>query len=111
MKIGIAKERRPHETRVAASPDTVKKFVAMGLEVAIESGAGTNAAFTDAALEAAGAKIVKTAKDALGGADIVLKVRKPMDALELYHKEIVLEESEDKDIHQMKCLIIFYSSG
>ena len=40
-----------------------------------------------------------------------LKVRKPMDALELYHKEIVLEESEDKDSFQMKCLIIFYSSG
>ena len=71
MKIGIAKERRPHEARVAASPDTVKKFVSMGLEVAIESGAGLTAAYTDAAYETAGAKIVKTAKDALGGADIV----------------------------------------
>jgi len=78
MKIGIAKERRPYEARVAASPDTVKKYVAMGFEVAIESGAGLSAAFTDAALEAAGAKIVKTAKDALGSADIVLKVRKPI---------------------------------
>ncbi|MEP6149174.1 MAG: NAD(P)(+) transhydrogenase (Re/Si-specific) subunit alpha, partial [Nisaea sp.] len=61
MKIGIAKERRPYEARVAASPDTVKKYVAMGFEVAIETGAGLSAAFTDAALEAAGAKIVKTA--------------------------------------------------
>jgi NAD(P) transhydrogenase subunit alpha len=78
MKIGIAKERRPYEARVAASPDTVKKFVSMGLEVAIESGAGLTAAYTDAAYEAAGAKIVKTAKDALGSADIVLKVRKPI---------------------------------
>jgi proton-translocating NAD(P)+ transhydrogenase subunit alpha len=78
MKIGIAKERRPYEARVAASPDTVKKYVAMGFEVAIETGAGLSAAFTDAALEAAGAKIVKTAKDALGSADIVLKVRKPI---------------------------------
>lgn len=78
MKIGIAKERRPYEARVAASPDTIKKYVAMGFEVAIETGAGLSAAFTDAALQAAGAKIVKTAKDALGGADIVLKVRKPI---------------------------------
>lgn len=78
MKIGIAKERRPHEARVAASPDTVKKFASMGLEVAIESGAGLAAAFTDAAYEDAGAKIVKSAKDALSGADIVLKVRKPI---------------------------------
>ncbi len=78
MKIGIAKERRPYEARVAASPDTVKKYVAMGFDVAIESGAGLSAAFTDAALEAAGAKIVKTAKDALGSADVVLKVRKPI---------------------------------
>ncbi|MEP3116128.1 Re/Si-specific NAD(P)(+) transhydrogenase subunit alpha [Nisaea sp.] len=78
MKIGIAKERRPYEARVAASPDTVKKYVAMGFEVAIETGAGLSAAFTDAALEAAGAKIVKTAKDVLGSADIVLKVRKPI---------------------------------
>ncbi|WP_028466514.1 Re/Si-specific NAD(P)(+) transhydrogenase subunit alpha [Nisaea denitrificans] len=78
MKIGIAKERRPYEARVAASPDTVKKYVAMGFEVAIETGAGLSAAFTDAALEAAGAKIVKTAKDALGSADVVLKVRKPI---------------------------------
>lgn len=78
MKIGIAKEKRPYEARIAVSPDTVKKYVAMGFEVAIETGAGLSAAFTDATLEAAGAKIVKTAKDALGSADIVLKVRKPI---------------------------------
>ena len=78
MKIGVAKEKRPYEARVAASPDTVKKYVAMGFEVAIETGAGVSAAFTDAALESAGAKIVKSAKDALGDADIVLKVRKPI---------------------------------
>ena len=80
MKIGVAREKRPYEARVAASPDTVKKYVAMGFEVAIETGAGVSAAFTDAALESAGAKIVKSAKDALGDADIVLKVRKPIGA-------------------------------
>ena len=50
MKIGVAREKRPYEARVAASPDTVKKYVAMGFEVAIETGAGVSAAFTDAAL-------------------------------------------------------------
>ena len=47
MQIGIIKERRPDEKRVAATPDTVKKFIAMGLKVNIEKGAGITAAVTD----------------------------------------------------------------
>ena len=77
MKIGIVKETRPGERRVAASPDTVKKFVGLGFEVLVEAGAGTTAAIPDAAFEGAGAKIVKTAKDAVGSADVILKVQKP----------------------------------
>jgi H+-translocating NAD(P) transhydrogenase subunit alpha len=78
MKIAIVKERRPDELRVAASADTVKKFVGLGCEVLVEAGAGIGAAVTDAAFEAAGATIVKKAADALGQADVVLKVRKPV---------------------------------
>lgn len=78
MKIGIVRERRPHENRVAASPDTIKKFIAMGLEVVVEGGAGLAAAITDASYAAAGATVVKTAAQALGDADIVLKVQKPI---------------------------------
>ena len=78
MKIAIVKERRPHEARVAASPDSVKRLSALGLEVLVETGAGDGASIPDSAFEAAGAKIVKTAKDALGAADIVFKVRKPI---------------------------------
>jgi len=47
MQIGIIKERRLDEKRVAATPDTVKKFIAMGLNVSIEKGAGITAAITD----------------------------------------------------------------
>jgi NAD(P) transhydrogenase subunit alpha len=79
MKIGIVKERRDGEKRVAASADTVKKFIQLGAEVQIETGAGLGAAVTDDAYTAAGATIAKTAKDAIGDADIVLKVRKPLD--------------------------------
>ena len=78
MKIGIVRERRPYENRVAASPDTIKKFVAMGLDVVVEGGAGLAAAITNASYTAAGATVVKTAAEALGDADFVLKVQKPV---------------------------------
>jgi NAD(P) transhydrogenase subunit alpha len=78
MKIGVIKERRAHEARVAVSPETVKKLVALGPELAVEAGAGEGASFTDEALAAAGATIVPDAATALAGADIVLKVQRPM---------------------------------
>ncbi len=91
MKIGIVKERREGEKRVAASADTVKKFIQLGATVAIESGAGQSAAVTDDAYAAAGATVVKTAKDAVGDADVVLKVRKPLDdEVKLLRKGTVL---------------------
>jgi len=78
MKVGIPKETRHGETRVAATPDTVKKLHAQGLEVVVERDAGRAAHFHDAAYEAVGATI-GTAAEALG-ADIVFKVHKPNDA-------------------------------
>lgn len=76
MLIGIPRETRPGETRVAATPETVKKLAASGKhELVVESGAGLNAAIPDADYQAAGARI-GTAAAALG-ADIVLKVRGP----------------------------------
>ncbi len=78
MKLAIPKERRPHEKRVAASPDTVKKFKQLGLDVVIETGAGVAARIPDAAFAEAGAAIAPSEKDALAGADIVLKVQRPM---------------------------------
>jgi NAD(P) transhydrogenase subunit alpha len=78
MKVAVVKERRAHERRVAASPDSIKRMVAMGLEIAAESGAGESAGFTDAAFAAAGASIAPDAGAALGDADIVLKVQRPL---------------------------------
>jgi H+-translocating NAD(P) transhydrogenase subunit alpha len=82
MKIGVVKERRPHERRCAVSPDSVKKYVAAGAEVLIETGAGSGSSVPDAAFEAAGAKIVPDARAALSDADVVLKVQRPMTAAE-----------------------------
>ena len=80
MKIAILKERRPHEKRVAATPETVKKLGALGADVVIEAGAGTAAAYTDQAYEAAGAKIARNASEACSAAEIVFKVQRPMAA-------------------------------
>ncbi|MGB1918729.1 MAG: Re/Si-specific NAD(P)(+) transhydrogenase subunit alpha [Candidatus Puniceispirillales bacterium] len=75
MIIGIPKETRSDESRVAAVPESVKKLIAMGFSVAVEKGAGDAALIPDSAFETAGASIVSTAK-ALG-ADLVFKVRPP----------------------------------
>ena len=93
MKIGIAKERRAHELRVAVSPDTVKKLIALGAEVVVESGAGLGAAYTDASLAEAGAKIVPDERSAIGDADIVLKVQRPLTAAEGGPDEMALLKS------------------
>ncbi|RBP12234.1 NAD(P) transhydrogenase subunit alpha [Roseiarcus fermentans] len=79
MLIGVAAETDPAETRVAATPETVKKFIGLGAEVAVAQGAGVKAGVPDAEFQAAGARIVSNA-EALG-ADVVLKVRRP-DAAE-----------------------------
>jgi NAD(P) transhydrogenase subunit alpha len=77
MKLAILKERLGGESRVAASPDTVKKFKGLGLEVTVEAGAGAAARVSDADFTAAGASIAPDAAAALSGADIVLSVRAP----------------------------------
>ena len=78
MKVGIPKERRAGESRVAGSPEMVKKLVALGLDVAVEAGAGIGANIMDEAFADAGAKIVKDAAALYGDADIVLKVQRPL---------------------------------
>jgi NAD(P) transhydrogenase subunit alpha len=82
MLIAAPTETDTGETRVAATPETVKKFVGLGADVAIEHGAGAKAGFTDAEYQSAGARLV-SAEDALG-ADVVLKVRRP-NAAEIEH--------------------------
>jgi len=78
--IAVTKENRAGETRVAAVPETVKKLTGAGFSVVVEAGAGLAAAYPDADYAAAGAEIAKTAKAAVGKADILFKVRAPSDA-------------------------------
>ena len=80
MKIAIPAESHPGESRVAASPDTVKAYAKKGLKVAVEAGAGAKAFIGDEAFAAAGAEIVK-GSDGFGDADIILTVRRPSEAL------------------------------
>ena len=93
MKIAVAKERRPYERRVAASPETVEKFVALGVDVAVEQGAGSDAGFSDRDFAEAGAQIVPDAQSALTGAEVILKVRRPIAADEDGPDEVSLMTS------------------
>ncbi len=81
MKIAILKETQADESRVAVTPEIVKKYLSLwgenGVEIVIETGAGLRASFDDKDYEAAGGTIVKTANAALKNADIVLKVQRP----------------------------------
>ncbi|MEM9705412.1 MAG: Re/Si-specific NAD(P)(+) transhydrogenase subunit alpha [Pseudomonadota bacterium] len=80
MKIAVLKETRDGETRVAASPETVKKYTGLGADVVVESGAGAGAQFSDDAFTSAGASIAKDLAAAVKGADLVLKVQRPTKA-------------------------------
>ncbi|MCP5322639.1 MAG: Re/Si-specific NAD(P)(+) transhydrogenase subunit alpha [Candidatus Paracaedibacteraceae bacterium] len=92
MKIAIAKERRPFENRVAATPETVKKFVSMGAEVFVERGAGESVNISDKEYEVAGAKITKDAAATFESADLILKVQRPF----------LPKEGKDNEIQHMK---------
>ena len=76
MKIAVLKEGAPSERRVAATPETVKKFIALGAELAVEAGAGETASIADAAYAEAGATIGDRAAT-VAGADLLLGVQGP----------------------------------
>ena len=78
MKISIPKENREGETRVAASPEVIRKFVSMGFDITVESGAGLNSGFTDEIFKDAGAEIASDTKSTLENADLVFKIQRLM---------------------------------
>jgi len=90
MRVAVLRERRAAETRVAATPETVKKLQAMGCTVAVETGAGLASGIPDALFKDAGAEIAADAAAALAGAGIVLKVRAPLGAGEGAVDELAL---------------------
>jgi len=77
MRIAVPAESDSSEARVAATPETVKKFAAFGAEVAVQSGAGRKSGFLDADYATAGATIAPDAASAVANADIILRVRRP----------------------------------
>ncbi|MGB5771388.1 MAG: Re/Si-specific NAD(P)(+) transhydrogenase subunit alpha [Crocosphaera sp.] len=77
IKIAVPKESDLGELRVALVPDTVARFVKLGFEVLVQSGAGQGAHFTDGEYEAAGATVITSAKELWGAADLLLKVAPP----------------------------------
>jgi len=79
IKLAIPKETSAIETRVAASPETVKKLSALGFEVSVETGAGIKSHYSDDEFASAGAKIVSDASALLAGAEVVFKVLRPSD--------------------------------
>lgn len=118
MKVGIPRETREQETRVAATPDSIKKLIKKGLKVAVERSAGASAGFSDADYVAAGAELVDTA--GAFGADIVLKVHRPtahelpllkrgsllISFMEPYSKDGTIEKLAQADVNAMAMELI-----
>jgi NAD(P) transhydrogenase subunit alpha len=89
MKIGVPKEIFAGENRVATTPAAAEKLIKLGFSVAIESGAGEKAKFSDAAYQEAGVEIIKHTKELWSSSDIILKVRAPGQ-----HPELAIDETE-----------------
>ena len=92
MKIAVSRERRPHEKRVAVTPDIVKKYINIGFDVVVETDAGKASSFPNMEYEAAGATIAESVQSAVADADIVLKVQRPLTG----------EEGADDELKGMK---------
>ncbi len=90
VKIAIAKETAEYEKRVAATPETVKKMIALGADVTVESGAGEASSISDKSYQDAGATIAPSYADAVSGADIVLKVQVAAADLKGVRKDAIL---------------------
>jgi len=78
LKLGVPKEITPGETRVALVPESVQQLVKKGVQVLVETGAGTQASFLDSAYANAGATIVPNATDLFSQSDVICKVSKPI---------------------------------
>ncbi len=101
MKIAIPKERRAHEKRVAASPETVKKLVGLGAEVVVETGAGLESSISDNEFTQAGASIGGDEASVLSDADIVFKVQRPITEAEGGPDELAMMKSGTVLISQL----------
>jgi len=78
MRLAILRERDPDECRAAATPETVRKLAALGIEITVEQGTGARSGFADAGYAEAGAAIAATPAEALSGASVVFGVQMPI---------------------------------
>jgi NAD(P) transhydrogenase subunit alpha len=109
MKIAVLRETREHESRVAATPETIKKFAGLGYSVAVEAGAGVGASIPDSAYTAVGA-MVGQRDDVLSGAGLIFKVQGPSAAeLSAYPNGAVLIASLNP--YDNKPLVADYASA
>jgi NAD(P) transhydrogenase subunit alpha len=101
MKIAVPAETDAIETRVAATPETVKRLIGLGATVTVERGAGAKSRIPDAAYEAAGAELAATPAATLQGAAVVLKLRRPAEAeLANYGRDTVVIATMDPYGHE-----------
>lgn len=100
MTVGIPKEIMKGEARVAATPETVRKFVESGASVLVESGAGENAFYSDELYKEAGAQLIDNAQELFDKADLILKVKEP-----LFNEK--LQKHEVDMMHEGQHLITF----
>ena len=105
MRVAVPRERRAYEARVAASPDTVKRLVARGIEVSVETGAGAGANFADESFAEAGAEIAPDAGACCAGADVIFKVRRPIAPGEDGEPELALLAPEQMLIGMLNPLM------
>jgi alanine dehydrogenase len=91
MKVGCVKEIKVQEFRVGMTPDNVRSYVDAGHEVFIEKSAGEGSGFLDAEYEAAGAKLIASAKEIWDTVDMMIKVKEPLpEEFELFHEGLIL---------------------
>lgn len=101
VKIAVPAETDPNEGRVAITPDTVKRFKALGADIVVQSGAGEQSRLPDSAYTEEGAEIAKDAKATVAGADVILRVRRPSkDEMKAYPKGAMVVAQMDPYGHE-----------
>ena len=119
MKIGCPSEIKPQEYRVGLTPIAAREAVSQGHEVIVQSGAGRGAGFEDAAYEAAGARIVNTAREVFEQADMVIKVKEPQAEERRMLREgqvlftylhLAPDEAQTRDLLASGCTAIAYET-
>lgn len=119
MLVGVPKEIKPQEHRVGLVPSSVREFVANGHEVIVETGCGAGINFTDKDYEAAGAKVLKTAKEIFEKADMIIKVKEPQaiecamlreDQVLFTYLHLAADKEQTFGLMKSKCIAIAYET-